>query len=648
MSARIQHADRGASVDDNVKSTEAIVCSHNAEVCSFSPQEINDLFQKALNLHRQSLFHQAAEIYRKILAADPDHAGALHFLGMYYFTIGNIDDSLLLIEQSLKYSPEDVVFLNNYGLVLKQSGKKELARQVFEKVISIDVTFADAYSNLGIVSIELGLPCEVTESYFRTAIDIQPNHVDAIRNLGAFYVQHELFDDALLMARQLETLQSPNATLYHHLGCLHGDTGDIEQAQKYFEQAAILPAGRKAWKWKHLAYSPVFFANQIQIDAYWHQLSTDLDAAISEHNLYHWESLPYEGYTHSFHLPHHDKCCREVLEKFASIFSGSFPFERPKYLPGKKIRVGFLVTPNNEGGFIRLTTGIIDNLDSDKFEVIVIYSESKRDVFSNAYKRTDITHVVYGSNFAEAVYAIKAVKCDVIYYWKVAADTWSFFLPMCYLAPIQCTSWSTHGTSGVRHIDYYVSWDMAEIPDAQKHYTEKLFLLKTTPLYEPILETISPPVSRQMLDLPEDGAIYFCPHRPSKYHPEFDDYLKQILERDTTGHIVIFMGKQMSLAAKFAKRIFDHVGENLFSRIIILPQQALQQYYKYLSVSTVLLNSPVYSGEITAIDGFLYGVPSVTLTGELLVERYSTAFYEMFGIDGPAAPNKERYISEAV
>jgi hypothetical protein len=128
----------------------------------------------------------------------------------------------------------------------------------------------------------------------------------------------------------------------------------------------------------------------------------------------------------------------------------------------------------------------------------------------------------------------------------------------------------------------------------------------------------------------------------------FDDYLRQILERDPTGHIVLLLGKPSPLTERFINRMQSVVGETLFRRVIILPQQHVQQYYRYLSVSTVILHSPIYSGEITAVDGFLYGIPSAAQTGELLIQRYTAALYKDFGIDGPAASSKEEYIEQAV
>ena len=104
--------------------------------------------------------------------------------------------------------------------------------------------------------------------------------------------------------------------------------------------------------------------------------------------------------------------------------------------------------------------------------------------------------VLYSWDPETSVKRIHETRCDVMYYWKVAADLWSFYLPMCRLAPVQCTSWGTHGTSGMDQIDWYLSWDKAEIPRAGEHYTERLYRISTTPLYEPIPNNLSPIATR--------------------------------------------------------------------------------------------------------------------------------------------------------
>lgn len=500
------------------------------------------------------------------------------------------------------------------------------------------------------VSVLLEEPDHIAESYWKTALDLQPNHPEILRQLAELCLKNALLFEARSYLERLASVTPPSALLLHRLACVSGECGEAEQAKKYFRQAAQLHGGQDIWRHKHLAYCPAFFENEQQIEDYWKKLNEGLDEAIAEDRLYNWKTLANEGFTHSFNLPHLDRGCTDVLEKFATLFAPSFAhFERPTWKRGEKIRVGFLVTPGHEGGFLRLCSGLIDNLDPDKFEVCLIYNETTSEKYAAKFHRNDLVHVRYTWNFEQSVRTIKAAHCDVIYFWKVGADPWNFFLPMCRLAPVQCTSWSTQGTSGVSHIDYYVSWSKAELPDAQKFYTENLFLLETTPLYEPFLNDVSScSASREELRLPEEATIYFCPHQQPKYHPKFDRYLDGILENHPSAYVVLLLDKSREYAKMLIDRMSQTIEPSRFKRMIFVPKQRVYDYYRYMSQSTVILHSPVFSGEITSVDSFHYGIPYVTQTGDFLVQRYSTAFYEEFGIEGPAVTSQNEYVEQAV
>jgi hypothetical protein len=93
-------------------------------------------------------------------------------------------------------------------------------------------------------------------------------------------------------------------------------------------------------------------------------------------------------------------------------------------------------------------------------------------------------------------------------------------------------------------------------------------------------------ISRQKLGLPSQHAIYFCPHRLSKYHPDFDFYLRDILEADTNGHIVLLFGETTLISEKIKERMKRNIGSELFKRMIFLPRQNVKSYYEYLSAAT--------------------------------------------------------------
>lgn len=50
-----------------------------------SAESVRELYSEALSHHRQGQLQEAANLYEQVLSLDPNHAGALHFLGMIAF-----------------------------------------------------------------------------------------------------------------------------------------------------------------------------------------------------------------------------------------------------------------------------------------------------------------------------------------------------------------------------------------------------------------------------------------------------------------------------------------------------------------------------------------------------------------------------------
>ena len=201
---------------------------------------VNDtdaLFKQAGLLHQLGHLGLAQAIYQEILAIDPRHVNALHFLGLTYWKLNQIEKGLDLIDQAIGLAPskpklhfnkavllegwgkfaqaiesydcaiaQDCNYVEawvNRGSNLKKLGQFEEAIQSFEQAIAIDADCAPAYSNLGNTFAAMRR-WEETLSYYEKSIQIAP-HVDthhinksnALRMLGRFEDAQMCFDLAL-------------------------------------------------------------------------------------------------------------------------------------------------------------------------------------------------------------------------------------------------------------------------------------------------------------------------------------------------------------------------------------------------------------------------------------------------------------------
>jgi len=237
--------------------------------------------------------------------------------------------------------------------------------------------------------------------------------------------------------------------------------------------------------------------------------------------------------------------------------------------------------------------------------------------------------------------------CDLIYHRKTGSNPWSYFLPFTRPAPIQCTSYGTHGTSGIPAVDYFISSSFVEPSDAGQYYSERLLCMDALPTYQQ-RRLFPENVTRDEFGLPEQGSIYFCPHRAAKYHPSFDPIFRQILERDPQGHLVLLTGRNAPGNDVLQERLLRNVGETLLKRIIFLPLLPTDKYLRLLSISTMIIDSPVYAGGLTSFDAFSYGIPEVTLSGPLHVQNFATGIYRRMGLDDLPCLTIEQYVDLAV
>lgn len=645
--------------------------------------EIDVLFKKALGHQKNANNMEMILCCHEILSRSPNHADAWHLLGIASLLQRDYRKAQDQFEKAISLCSTKAIYYNNYSIVLKELGCYKDTKNALLQAIKLNPGYADAWSNLGYVMMALGERSSNIEKAFTRALALNPHHKDALSHLSEYLYRQKRYQNCIELLQRLLALQphdtlsihrivdcyaqiknfemaeelmknaallSPNhAGTQYRYGILLGETGNIKAAKRHLRKAALLSGKEKSWRWRHLSYCPVFFESSDQIDEYWDNLDRELDEAIAEEHIYNWRNLVRNGFTPSFHLTHHNRCCRQIKEKFGRLFGKSFPFSPKEYSPkmkSGKTRVGFFITPGNEGGFLRSTEKIINRLDPARFSIILFYDKTKSDSYHSFKLHDHIFHIPFEGDFPETVKTVHEANCDILYHWKIGTDPLSYFMPMTYPAPVQCTSWGTHGTTGLKHIDHVLSYQLAEIPCSSDHYTEHLFLLTEPVSYQSRIP-FPLPLSRNDLGLPEQGSLYFCPHRLSKYHPVFDFYLKDILEGDPSGHFLILLNGFSPTTDKFKVRMYNSIGDKNFRRIIFLPELSVELYQQYLAVSTVVLDSPVYAGGLTFYDSLSFGIPTITQTGNLQVQRCPTAAYQAMGIKGLATTSQEEYVQQA-
>src|SRR5690349_5882766 len=133
---------------------------------------VDALLADAMALHRADRLREAEPLYAAVLAAEPDHPDALHFLGVLKHRQGASEEAMALIRRALTVAPSPDMH-NNLGNVLLQSGEAEAAVMAYRRVVELRPDDAAAHHNLGIALQAIDRPAEAGIALER-AIALEP------------------------------------------------------------------------------------------------------------------------------------------------------------------------------------------------------------------------------------------------------------------------------------------------------------------------------------------------------------------------------------------------------------------------------------------------------------------------------------------
>ncbi|AZO28819.1 tetratricopeptide repeat-containing sulfotransferase family protein [Mesorhizobium sp. M1B.F.Ca.ET.045.04.1.1] len=203
--------------------------------------------QRALQLHQAGRRQEAESLYRQVLGQQPNHAAALHFLGLLLHQTGRSEEGLDLIEQSVTLQPRNADFLNNMGTVMRDLGRVAAAADFFRGAVDIRPDQLAARDNLGSSLKQLG-QFEGAEEIYRGTIGRNPFHVRARIGLAETLQEDGRLDEAIALFRESLSIRPKDAELLYGLGVAMMEKGKLTEAADLARQAvAIAPAMAKAW-----------------------------------------------------------------------------------------------------------------------------------------------------------------------------------------------------------------------------------------------------------------------------------------------------------------------------------------------------------------------------------------------------------------
>ena len=248
--------------------------------------------------------------------------------------------------------------------------------------------------------------------------------------------------------------------------------------------------------------------------------------------------------------------------------------EMPAWSDGTPLRIGLVTGYFYHHTVWKLFKGWVENLDKERFSLYGYSTGRRKDTMTEGARQQFMRFIEDIYSFEELCQIILNDNLHVLIYPEIGMDPIGVRLAALRLAPVQCISWGHPDTSGLPTIDYYLSSDLMEPPDADEHYTEKLIRLPNLSVYYTPLDISTVPISRATFNLRQHSVLYLCCQSLCKYLPQYDEVFPLIAQKVKDCQFLFIADSSNYVTEQFRTRIskvFHRFGMNPENHIVFLP-----------------------------------------------------------------------------
>jgi CRISPR-associated protein Csy1 len=612
-------------------------------------------------LHDRGDLEAAEARFASVVAARPEWAGGHVELGRVHMDQLRPADALKDFQAAVNADPKHIRAWNNLGIALLALDRVDEALRAFNYTLTLDARYPVAHYNLARIYNRRADGKRALE-HAQAAVQNDPGHVDAWLLLGDMHRRRRETANALAAFAAAVRAAPDHVVARTTRAEMVAEAGGYDEARAEFRRIAErVPGDLKAALSANLLLPQVYTSHE-------HLEETRRGYAEGLERLHEaapgfvfprgdmaldaarWTNfyLAYQGRNDRALQRRYGEFHRRVLEPAVpELFA-----PRPKRAGGERIRVGFL-----SHFFFNCTAGRyfsswVTHLDAARFETFVYYTNEwvADDTRTIAAATRNFRHLP-GRSLDAIARQVVADDLDVLVYPELGMHPETFTLAGLRLAPVQCAGWGHPNTTGLPEMDWFISCADMEPPGAEAHYSERLAGLPGlgTRYAIPKADTEE---SRADFGLPENRTTYLVPQSLFKIHPDNDDLIARVLERDAAGVAVMFASHHDHLTQAFATRLAQALEKrriDIHERVLFLaPFMPHPRYLRLNALCDVMLDTLHWSGGNTSLDALASGLPVVTLPGELMRGRQSQAMLRALGAAELVARDVDHYVETAV
>ena len=404
------------------------------------------------------------------------------------------------------------------------------------------------------------------------------------------------------------------------------------------------------------------------------------------------------------------------------------------------IRVGFVSSHLRRHSICKLFCGLFEHLASNKtdsdFQIFIFSTapETKEDQYTESLSKLSavVTTVGPGATIQRTVHnqkssegdfpfvefirmeksvisnrkIVRSKSLDVLVYLDIGMDPANLMWASTRLAPMQLVTWGHPSTTGLPHIDYFISSELFYrmsnpqiesvisqdfVVSSSDAYTEQLILFSSLSMFfnRPVLSIEEVPISLDQNELLVERPLSFyksllkthkqnlhlskllkdkiesisrgattrfvlCPQQLPKFHPNFDEIIRKILESYPDSIFVVIHDPQSkyqwqrTLKLRWMNTIdkldAQHLDNKPFltDRIMWLGRLDPQEYLAVVATGDLMVDPYPFGGGVTTMEALAVCTPVITLplqtvpalTAGILTELLSSLHVNGPGLDG--------------
>jgi len=605
---------------------------------------ISEALALAIEHHQGGRLPVAEQIYRQILQAEPNHADALHLLGVIAHQVKQHGVAVEYMGRAIGLNGNVSAFHNNLGEAYRALRKLREAVGSYRRAIELKPDYAGAHSNLGAALRDQG-KLEDAIAAFRRALELKPDYVEANFNLGAALRDQGKREDAIACCRRALELKPDYVEAHYNLGAALRDQGKLTEAVACCRRALELkPDFVEALNNLGNAFKDQGNLGDA-VTAYRRALEQKPDYVEAHSNLlmtFHYGASVAPAALAAAHA--------EFDRQHAAPLRGAIaPRESIRDRPGR-LRLGFVSPDLGRHPVGYFLVRVFENLGEEQLETIcysdrIIKDDLTRRLQAAATEWRDVTGLP-DERLAEQ---IRSDRIDILFDLTGHTARNRLLVFARKPAPIQITWIGYEGTTGLATMDYLLA-DRHVVPaGSQEYYREQVLRLPDGYLcYDP--PGTAPPVS-PLPSLKNGYPTFGSFNKLAKFTPEVVAVWSDILRRVPTAQLVL---KYRGLGDPTVRRRYlDLFGSHGVEpqRLQLLPHSSYAEYLAAYHEVDLALDPFPFSGSTTTCEALWMGVPVVTCPMETFASRHSLSHLSNVGltetISGDLVEHVERAVSLA-